>query len=107
MASLSSTALRSASRLGSNPSAVVAPLRKLPQAAVSAAARRSGRRSYVSESKTDHARVETAIKLDKKDFANIPPPQMDIPSDAKVSPMAGESDNHSIGSFFFFAKPRY
>jgi hypothetical protein len=33
--------------------------------------------------------VETAIKLDKKDFADIPPPALDTPSNAKVSPMAG------------------
>jgi len=42
----------------------------------------------VTESKPDNARVETAIKLDKKDFADIPPPSMDVPSNAKVSPMA-------------------
>jgi cysteine desulfurase len=42
----------------------------------------------VTESKPDNARVETVIKLDKKDFADIPPPSMDAPSNAKVSPMA-------------------
>jgi cysteine desulfurase len=41
----------------------------------------------------DNARVETAIKLDKKDFADIPPPSMDVPSNAKVSPMAGTYRN--------------
>jgi cysteine desulfurase len=45
----------------------------------------------VSESKRDNARVETAIKLDKKDFADIPPPSMGAPSNVKVSPMAGMS----------------
>jgi cysteine desulfurase len=43
----------------------------------------------VTESKQDQARVETAIKLDKKDFVDIPPPPMGAPAGAKVSPMAG------------------
>lgn len=43
----------------------------------------------MTESKQDQARVETAIKLDKKDFADIPPPPMGAPADARVSPMAG------------------
>jgi cysteine desulfurase len=47
----------------------------------------------VTESKPDNARVETVIKLDKKDFADIPPPSMDAPSNAKVSPMAGTYRN--------------
>lgn len=47
------------------------------------------RRRYVTESKPDQARVETAIKLDKKDFAGVPPPSLESTSDIKVSPMAG------------------
>jgi cysteine desulfurase len=90
MASLASSTLKSAARLGSGSSIASTGLRRLPHAAAAAATRRSGRRSYVSETKRDNARVETAIKLDKKDFADIPPPQMDVPSNAKVSPMAGK-----------------
>ena len=93
MASLTSCALRSASRLGSvsaSPAVGAAPLRALPRAAlVVAKSRRTTRRGYVTETKKDNAKVETAIKLDKKDFANIPPPQMGGPTDAAVSPMAG------------------
>ena len=90
MASLTTSALRTASRLGSRSSVIAAPMRRLSHATAIAAVRRAGsRRTYVSESKRDNARVETAIKLDKKDFADIPPPQMDIPANAKVSPMAG------------------
>ncbi|KAK0388247.1 hypothetical protein NLU13_4492 [Sarocladium strictum] len=89
MASLTSSALRSVCRLSSGSSVPSAPLRRLSQAAATAAVRRAGsRRTYVTESKQDNARVETAIKLDKKDFADIPPPQMEVPSNAKVSPMA-------------------
>jgi cysteine desulfurase len=87
MASRASNVLRSASRLGCKPSVAAGSLRRLPCAAVSASA--SARRGYVTESKRDNARVETAIKLDKKDFADIPPPQMTGSSDVKVSPMAG------------------
>ncbi|KAK5987490.1 Cysteine desulfurase [Cladobotryum mycophilum] len=95
MASLASCALRSASRLGSNPTtaaaAIAMPLRgaQVHRAAI-IAGRRIGRRSYVTESKRDNARVETAIKLDKKDFADIPPPEMGLSSNSnmKVSPMA-------------------
>jgi cysteine desulfurase len=91
MASLTSSVLRTASRLGSGSSVAAAPVRRLSHATAIAAVRRAGsRRTYVSESKRDNARVETAIKLDKKDFADIPPPQMDTPANAKVSPMAGK-----------------
>ena len=45
----------------------------------------------MTESKQDQARVETAIKLDKKDFVDVPPPPMGAPADATVSPMAGKS----------------
>ncbi|UKZ52086.1 hypothetical protein TrVGV298_005856 [Trichoderma virens] len=79
MASIASSALRSASRLGSSTAVAAAPLRGIHRAALVAATRRSGRRGYVTESKRDNARVETAVKLDKKDFVDIPP-QMDMTS---------------------------
>ncbi|KAK4091475.1 hypothetical protein Purlil1_3905 [Purpureocillium lilacinum] len=91
MASLASSALRRSARSVSCP-ASAAPLRcaALSRAALVATGRRgpASRRGYVSESRTDKAKVETAIKLDKKDFADIPPPQMGVPTDGKVSPMA-------------------
>lgn len=84
MASIASSALRSASRLGSSSTLAAAPVRGIRRAALVAASRRR----YVTESKRDNARVETAIKLDKKDFVNVPP-QMEVgSSDMKVSPMA-------------------
>lgn len=44
----------------------------------------------MTESKIHNAQIETAIKLDKKDFAHIPPQmEMSSGSDIKVSPMAG------------------
>lgn len=47
----------------------------------------------MTESKRDNARVETAIKLDKKDFADIPQ-SVDMTSpNMKVSPMAGMSSS--------------
>lgn len=102
MASLASCALRSASRLGSvsaSPAVAAAPLRGLPRAArVVAKSRRTARRGYVTETRKDNAKVETAIKLDKKDFADIPPPQMGAPSNAAVSPMAGTLPLPSGGS---------
>uniref|UniRef100_A0A0B7K6W8 cysteine desulfurase n=2 Tax=Bionectria ochroleuca TaxID=29856 RepID=A0A0B7K6W8_BIOOC len=83
MVSIVSCALKSSRR------AAAAPLRRLPAATSAAVASRcAARRGYVSESKRDNARVETAIKLDKKDFADIPPPSMGAPSNVKVSPMA-------------------
>lgn len=88
MSSLASCALRSASRQA----AAGASLRSASRAALVATrsgAVSSSKRGYVTESKKDHARVETAIKLDKKDFVDIPPPPMGVPADAKVSPMAG------------------
>ncbi|OAA43265.1 cysteine desulfurase [Metarhizium rileyi] len=84
MSSLASCTLRSASRKV----ATIAPLRALPRVALVAARSKPARRGYVTESKLDQARVETAIKLDKKDFADIPPPPMGAPADARVSPMA-------------------
>ncbi|KAL6866080.1 cysteine desulfurase [Amphichorda felina] len=92
MASIASSALRSSSRLGSSSSvatvAASAATRTLPRTAAIAASRRSSRRGYVTESKRDNARVETAIKLDKKDFADIPATSVDAPGNAKISPMA-------------------
>lgn len=92
MASLTTSALRSTSRLRCSSSAATVAARGLPRttAATVVTSRRLSRRGYVTESKRDSARVETAIKLDKKDFANVPPPQTDTPSNAKVSPMAGK-----------------
>ncbi|PNY28257.1 Cysteine desulfurase, mitochondrial [Tolypocladium capitatum] len=93
MASLASCALRSARRLGSvgaSPAVAAAPLRGLAPALLVARARSrpTTRRGYVTETGKDSAKVETAIKLDKKDFADVPPPQMGAPSNAAVSPMA-------------------
>lgn len=85
MASLASCALRRSARSVGWPGAAV-PRRC---AALARPALVATRRPYVSESKQDQAKVETAIKLDKKDFADIPPPQMGAPSDGTVSPMAG------------------
>ncbi|KAG5982783.1 hypothetical protein E4U55_001389 [Claviceps digitariae] len=84
MSRLASCALRTASRHA----AASAPLRAVPRAALVATRPKATTRGYVTETKQDQARVETAIKLDKKDFVDIPPPQMGAPADAKVSPMA-------------------
>ncbi|KAI3326411.1 cysteine desulfurase [Xylariaceae sp. AK1471] len=74
MANVASTALRRASRLGLKQSFSTVPLRQsqfLPRLAGAAVAK-SSRRGYVSETKRDNAQVnvETAIRLDKKDFMN-------------------------------------
>lgn len=74
MANVATTALRRASRLGLKQSLASAPLRQsqsVPRLAATAVARTS-RRGYVSETKRDNAqvKVETAIRLDKKDFMN-------------------------------------
>lgn len=85
---ITSCALRTVGRVSLTSSRVsVAPLRGIARVAV--VTRQASRRSYVSESKRDNAQVETAIKLDKKDFTDIPPP-MKAPSNAEVSPMAGQ-----------------
>ncbi|KAI1327334.1 cysteine desulfurase [Xylariaceae sp. FL0255] len=73
MANAASTALRQASRLGLKQSFTSVPLRQcqnISRAAVIAT--RTARRGYVSETKRDNAQVnvETAIRLDKKDFMN-------------------------------------
>lgn len=87
MSSLASCALR---RTASRHVAASAPLRALPRAALVATRSKVMSRGYVTETKQDQARVETAIKLDKKDFVNIPRPSMGGPADAKISPMAGK-----------------
>lgn len=74
MANVATAALRQASRLGLKQSLASAPLRQsqsIPRLAATAVSRTS-RRGYVSETKRDHAqvKVETAIRLDKKDFMN-------------------------------------
>ncbi|KAM0739065.1 hypothetical protein ACQRIT_006802 [Beauveria bassiana] len=85
MASLSSSAMRSAARLGRN-SAVGVPLKGIARAATIIGGAR--RRTYVTGSKPNNAQVETAIKLDKKDFAGITPSMMQNGSEMKISPMA-------------------
>ncbi|KAG9252030.1 pyridoxal phosphate-dependent transferase [Emericellopsis atlantica] len=93
MVSITSSALRASSRLGcSSPlatSAASVATRSLSRTAAAVVARNASRRGYVTGTKHDSARVETAIKLDKKDFVDIPPPTpLDAPTNAKVSPMA-------------------
>ncbi|KAH9999747.1 cysteine desulfurase [Xylariaceae sp. FL0662B] len=96
MANVASSALRRASRLGFKQTITSAPLRGIPSASrvAAATAARAARRSYVSQTKRDHAQVniETAIKLDKKDFMNekgeLVMPGPGAPANAMVSPMA-------------------
>ncbi|KAK7924931.1 putative Cysteine desulfurase- mitochondrial precursor (tRNA splicing protein SPL1) [Apiospora marii] len=96
MVNAASSALRQASRLGLKQSLTSTTSRTLPTVsrAVATAPARASRRSYVSESKRDHAQVniETAIKLDKKDFMNdkgeMVMPGAGTPANASVSPMA-------------------
>ncbi|KAM3428693.1 hypothetical protein NHJ13734_008498 [Beauveria thailandica] len=85
MASLSSSAMRSAARLSRN-SAVGVPLKGIARAATIIGGAR--RRTYVTGSKPNNAQVETAIKLDKKDFVGITPSMMQNGSEMKISPMA-------------------
>lgn len=74
MVNIASSALRQASRLSLKQSLTGGPARvavsSVPRALTSAA--RSATRSYVSESRRDHAQVnvDTAIKLDKNSFMN-------------------------------------
>lgn len=90
-ANAASSALRQASRLGLKQS--LSPARVVPSVSRVAVARAS-RRSYVSETKPDHAQVnvDTAIRLDKKDFMNdkgeLVMPGAGAPPNATVSPMA-------------------
>ncbi|KAI0101749.1 cysteine desulfurase [Nemania sp. FL0031] len=74
MANVATTALRRASRLGLKQSFTATPLRQsqsIPRLAAATVSRTS-RRGYVSETKSDNARVnvETPIKLNKSDFMN-------------------------------------
>ncbi|KAI0394634.1 cysteine desulfurase [Xylariaceae sp. FL0594] len=74
MSNVASTALRRASCLGLSPSLTAAPLRqsRYLRRLASPVVAKSSRRGYVSETKRNDAQVnvETAIKLDKKDFVN-------------------------------------
>ncbi|KAM0333098.1 hypothetical protein ACHAQA_001756 [Verticillium albo-atrum] len=87
MASISTSALRQAGRLCRTTAA--SPLRRIPTAPriISAPALQlAQQRRYVSETRKDHAQVnvDTAIKLDKKDFIDQSPDG----SNVVVSPMA-------------------
>ena len=100
MPNITSSAVRQAGRLCQRASVPNAPVRGIP--AISRVAtlplrQRVERRSYVSESKRDNAQVtiETAIHLDKKDFANVVPGLGDAPG-AVVSPMAGEQPSDGL-----------
>ncbi|KAI1459260.1 cysteine desulfurase [Annulohypoxylon moriforme] len=96
MANVASSALRQASRLGLKQSLSSTPLRGIPSisrvTAITAA--QATRRGYVSESKRDNAQVnvETAIRLDKKDFMNekgeLITGRPGAPANATISPMA-------------------
>ncbi|KAI1650203.1 cysteine desulfurase [Daldinia loculata] len=96
MANVASSALRQASRLALKQSIASTSLRGLPSiskvAGVTTA--QAARRGYVSESKRDNAQVnvETAIRLDKKDFMNekgeLVMPGSGNPANGTVSPMA-------------------
>ncbi|KAI4867355.1 cysteine desulfurase [Hypoxylon rubiginosum] len=97
MPNVASSALRQASRLGLKQSLTSTPRRGIPSAsriAAVATAPRVPHRSYVSETKRDNAQVnvETAIKLDKKDFMNekgeLVMPGPGTPANATVSPIA-------------------
>lgn len=90
---IASCALRSAGRLGASSRLTAAPVRRLSRSAIVAASRHGhgqASRGYVTDSKADKAKVETVIKLDKNDFADIPLSSVDAPTNAKISPMAGK-----------------
>ncbi|KAI1273506.1 cysteine desulfurase [Xylaria sp. FL0933] len=73
MANVANTALRRAARLGIKPSLpTVASRSSQSLPSLANAATRTSRRGYVSETRRDNAQVnvETAIRLDKKDFMN-------------------------------------
>ncbi|KAI0146173.1 cysteine desulfurase [Xylariaceae sp. FL1272] len=72
MANVATTALRQASRLGLKQTISSAPVRQSLTRAAGTVGARSVRRGYVSETKRSNAQVnvETAIRLDKKDFMN-------------------------------------
>ncbi|KAI0849244.1 cysteine desulfurase [Daldinia vernicosa] len=96
MANVASSALRQASRLALKQSVASTPLRGLPSISKAAGvtAAQVVRRGYVSETKRDNAQVnvETAIRLDKKDFMNekgeLVMPGSDNLTNGTVSPMA-------------------
>lgn len=109
MANIPTSVLRQASRLAANPVLSsssrhsVRCLSRVPAASVS----RASSRSYVSETKRDNAqvadaKVETAIRLDKKDFekAGVSLNAQDG-SSTSVSPMAGKSFFHHDSSSLF------
>lgn len=100
MSSIASCTLRTASRHAAASTSACGSLRAVPRAVlVATRSKAASRRAYVTETKQDQARVETAIKLDKKDFADIPPPSMGAPTDAKVRPMAGKDPNEMRSSY--------
>ncbi|CRK36106.1 hypothetical protein BN1708_019903, partial [Verticillium longisporum] len=86
MASISTSALRQAGRLCRTTAA--SPLRRLPTAprVIAGPIQQFTQRRNVSETRQDHAQVnvDTAIKLDKKDFIDQSPDG----SNVVVSPMA-------------------
>ncbi|KAI0885671.1 cysteine desulfurase [Annulohypoxylon maeteangense] len=96
MANVASSALRRASRLGLKQSLSSTPLRGIPSISRVAAVTTTqvSRRGYVSETKRDNAQVnvETAIRLDKKDFMNekgeLITGRPGAPANATISPMA-------------------
>ncbi|KAI1081164.1 cysteine desulfurase [Whalleya microplaca] len=96
MTNVASSALRQATRLGLKQSITSTSRRGIPSASRVAAATttRASRRSYVTETKRDNAQVniETAIRLDKKDFMNekgeLVMPGPGTPANATISPMA-------------------
>ena len=101
MANISPTVLKQASRLASKSSLSTAARRNanaFSRVANSQISRAPPSRSYVSETKRNDAsvadtKIETAIRLDKKDFDNagLSMSSQQKGSDVSVSPMAGES----------------
>uniref|UniRef100_L2FV52 cysteine desulfurase n=1 Tax=Colletotrichum fructicola (strain Nara gc5) TaxID=1213859 RepID=L2FV52_COLFN len=92
MASITTNALRQAGRLCRHSTFSATPSRglsSLSRVATAPAQRLSHQRRYVSETKRGNAQVnvETAIKLDKKDFIDVVPQSPDA-SNVMVSPMA-------------------
>ncbi|GJC98417.1 cysteine desulfurase IscS [Colletotrichum higginsianum IMI 349063] len=92
MASITSTAFKQAGRLcrhTTGPGITSRGISSLSRVTTAPAQRVSQQRRYVSETKRDNAQVnvETAIKLDKKDFIDVVPQSPDAPN-VMVSPMA-------------------
>ncbi|KAK5661276.1 hypothetical protein OQA88_11170 [Cercophora sp. LCS_1] len=93
MTNIAPSALRQASRLATKSALSLAARRRLPSIAqVAAASSQTSSRPYVTESKRDNAQVqvETAIRLDKKDFekAGLSLNAQKDASSVHVSPMA-------------------